>query len=149
MIEHFLETKTRVLSKVVLWRILLSISHFLNALAVTGSWEKGLQIVGLTTLINTITYWLHEQLWGYGRWGRNKNQSINFTDNFSRTGTKLFTWRVVITITNFLIVYVVSGSATAGIEFMSIATVINIVIYWFHERMWNRVKWGKVIKHAV
>jgi uncharacterized membrane protein len=149
MIEHFLETKTRVVAKVVVWRILLSISHFLNALIVTGSWQKGLQIVGLTMIIATVVYWLHEQVWSRGRWGRNKNQSISFTDNFSRTGIKLFTWRIIITVTNFLVVYFVSGSVKAGIEFMSIATVINIFIYWFHERMWNRVRWGKVIKHAV
>ena len=149
MIEHFLETKTRVVAKVVVWRILLSISHFLNALAVTGSWQKGLQIVGLTMIISTTAYWLHEQVWSRGRWGRNNNQSISFTDNFSRTGIKLITWRIVITVTNFLIVYFVSGNIKYGIEFISIATVINIVIYWFHERLWNRVQWGKVIKHAV
>jgi uncharacterized membrane protein len=149
MIEHFLETKARVFTKVVVWRILLSVSHFLNALIVTGSWQKGLQIVGVTAIVSTIAYWLHEQVWSSGRWGRNKNTRITFTDNFSRTGMKLFTWRIVITITNFLIVYFISGSVRAGVEFMSIATAINIVLYWFHERMWNKIKWGKLINNDV
>jgi hypothetical protein len=27
--------------------------------------------------------------------------------------------------------------------FLTIATIMNIVIYYTHERIWNRVTWGK------
>jgi uncharacterized membrane protein len=142
-----IESGRRVFAKVVTWRILLSISHFVNALIVTGSWVMGLQVVGLTTIFATIVYWLHEQCWARSAWGRNESDKITFNDKWSRSGIKLFTWRIVITITNFSIVYFVSGSIQAGVAFMTIATVINIVLYWLHERAWNQVVWGKVVKH--
>jgi uncharacterized membrane protein len=144
---NYQETTKRTVAKAVLWRILLSISHFLNALFVTGSWIAGLQIVGATMIVSSLVYWAHEHVWGQTNFLRDMDEKIKFHDKFSRSGVKLFSWRIAITITNFLIVYAISGSVQTGIEFMSIATVINILIYWFHERLWNRITWGKLIKH--
>jgi hypothetical protein len=34
--------------------------------------------------------------------------------------------------------------ATAG-AFFTIAIIVNMSLFYIHERIWNRVKWGKVL----
>jgi hypothetical protein len=36
-----------------------------------------------------------------------------------------------------------TGSWKAAAAFLTIATILNIIIYYSHERIWNRITWGK------
>jgi uncharacterized membrane protein len=66
-----------------------------------------------------------------------------FIDGQPRTISKSITWRLLITVNNFMIPYIMTGSWKAAVAFLTIATIMNIVIYYTHERVWNRVTWGK------
>ena len=60
-----------------------------------------------------------------------------------RSAAKAITWRVVATLDTFIISWLITGrlewaTAIAGVEVLT-----KVFIYYLHERMWVRVKWGK------
>jgi uncharacterized membrane protein len=138
----FKETQSRTIAKVITWRVALTTSHLVNAFFVTGSWVTGLQIAGLATVINSVLFWLHERAWNRAQWNRKASEQV-FVEGQPRTVSKILTWRVLITASNFVIPYIMTGSWQSGLAFLTIATVVNIAIFWAHERIWNRVTWGK------
>jgi uncharacterized membrane protein len=38
-----------------------------------------------------------------------------------------------------------TGSWGQAALFAGMATVVNIALYWSHERLWNWIRWGKNI----
>ena len=132
------------MAKVISWRVALTSSHLINAFIVTGSWITGLQIAGLAAIVNSVLFWLHERVWNQSQWNRKPDNQTKFIEGQPRTISKILTWRVLITISNFMIPFVMTGSWKLGLSFLTLATVVNIAIYWGHERVWNRVSWGKV-----
>ena len=63
-----------------------------------------------------------------------------------RSLTKTLTWRVLASLDTFLIYWFVSGEASIGITIASLEVITKLVIYYFHERAWDNVKWGKYDK---
>ena len=60
-----------------------------------------------------------------------------------RSLAKAVTWRITGTIDTFLISWVITGQAllASGIALTEIMTKVGL--YWLHERVWTRIKWGK------
>lgn len=142
----FSETQIRTIAKVVSWRVALTASHVINAFVITGSWVTGLQIAGLAALINSILFWTHERGWNNFTWSRRQDNKAIFLEGQSRSVGKLVTWRFLITASNFFIPYFVTGSWGSAALFVGMATVVNMLIFWTHERVWNRISWGKHAK---
>jgi len=67
----------------------------------------------------------------------------NFIEKISRSLAKVITWRVLVTITNFVGGWLASGSWMVGLGVVSFALVVNSILYFVHERAWNRASWGK------
>ena len=139
----FTESQPRSIAKVITWRVLLTISHIVNAFIVTGSIITGLKIAGLAAVINSVLFWLHERVWNIIQWNRRKDDKIEFAEGQPRTISKVITWRILITVSNFVIPFIVTGSWGAAALFTGLATVVNMTLFWGHERAWNLVKWGK------
>lgn len=62
-----------------------------------------------------------------------------------RSVVKAISWRVVGTIDTLVVSYLILGdgklgeaSAIAGVDFIT-----KMILYFAHERVWNRVKWGR------
>ena len=60
-----------------------------------------------------------------------------------RSLAKAVSWRITGTIDTFLISWVITGQPliASGIAFTEIMTKVGL--YWFHERVWARIPWGK------
>lgn len=142
---RFSEKQLRSIGKTISWRILLTISHMVNAFVVTGSIMVGLKIAGLAAVINSFLFWLHERGWNLLQWNRQTNKKIIFSEGQTRSIGKIVSWRIVITINNFLIPFIITGSWKAGFAFLTIATLVNMILYWAHERGWNYMIWGKSV----
>jgi uncharacterized membrane protein len=69
-----------------------------------------------------------------------------FYEKAMRSLGKVVTWRIIVTVTNFIGGYLASGSWMVGLGVVSFALVVNSVMYYFHERAWNRIDAGKEIK---
>jgi uncharacterized membrane protein len=68
-----------------------------------------------------------------------------FYEKAMRSLGKVVTWRILVTITNFVGGYIASGSWMVGLGVVSFALVVNSILYYFHERVWNRIDAGKTI----
>jgi uncharacterized membrane protein len=140
----FKETQQRSIAKTLTIRVLFSLSHLLNGFIVSGSWIIGAQILGIAAVVNMLLHWAHERAWNWVQWNRKPGDTAMFQDGQPRTVSKSITWRALITVNNFVIPYITTGSWQAAVAFLTIATVMNIVIYYSHERVWNRLAWGKL-----
>ena len=69
-----------------------------------------------------------------------------FYEKVMRSLGKVVTWRILVTITNFVGGWLASGSWKVGIGVVSFALVVNSILYFFHERIWNKVEKGKIAK---
>jgi len=140
------ETHARSIVKTLTIRVLFSLSHLVNGFIISGSWIIGAQILGVAAVINMTLHWLHERGWNWFQWNRKPEDDRFFKDGHPRTISKSITWRALITCSNFLIPYFMTGSLGKALAFLTIATFMNIVIYYTHERVRNKVSWGKVAK---
>ena len=144
----FNEKYLRSLAKVVTMRIIFTCVHIINTFIVTGSLLMGLKVAGLAFFINPVLYWLHERGWNWWQWGRFNDDVRKFREGNWRSLGKDITWRVVITGSNFFLPYFVTGSLKYGLTIMSLATLVNMTIYFFHERIWNLFGWGRELKNT-
>ena len=60
-----------------------------------------------------------------------------------RSVAKGVSWRVVATSTTMGIVYVFFGNLELAIATGLLETVAKVGLYWGHEKIWQRVRWGK------
>lgn len=137
------ETYLRTLFKTISWRVLLTISHLVNGYLITGSFSAALKIAGIATVINSIIYWSHERSWNLTKWNRVPNLFLHFKERHPRTISKSVTWRLLITLSNFFVPYFLTGSFGSAAMFLGLATVVNIAIFYLHERGWNIIRYGK------
>jgi uncharacterized membrane protein len=65
------------------------------------------------------------------------------SDTAVRSLAKAISWRVTGTIDTFVISWIITGEVllASGIAFTEIMT--KIILFWLHERVWNKILWGK------
>ena len=61
----------------------------------------------------------------------------------SRSLAKSLTWRVVALLTTFITLYALSKDINMATLATIITNGVNFVAYYYHERIWNAVSWGK------
>jgi len=66
-----------------------------------------------------------------------------FKETNIRSIVKGISWRFVATSTTILIVYFFFGRLDLAIAAGAIETFLKIGLYWAHERIWHKVRWGK------
>ena len=60
----------------------------------------------------------------------------------TRSIVKARTYRIWQSINTFLISWLITGKIDMAVAIVSIEVVVKIVIYFFHERIWSKIKWG-------
>ena len=66
------------------------------------------------------------------------------TETFRRSIVKTISYRVVILILDFVSIYLFTGKIKVAVGFTIVSNIYTTVGYFFHERIWNKIKWGKV-----
>jgi len=61
----------------------------------------------------------------------------------SRSLAKSLTWRVIALLTTFITLYALSKDINMATLATIITNGVNFVAYYYHERIWNSVSWGK------
>lgn len=77
-----------------------------------------------------------------------KNQKTTFqkdktSESPKRSIVKSISWRIVGTIDTIIISWIVTGTLTLAFSIGLIELVTKMVLYFFHERIWNKITWGK------
>jgi uncharacterized membrane protein len=60
-----------------------------------------------------------------------------------RSIAKALSWRIVGTIDTLVVSYILSGEIALAASIASVDFLTKLVLYFFHERVWNTIKWGK------
>ena len=66
-----------------------------------------------------------------------------YKETNKRSILKGISWRVVATTTTIIIVYVFFGRLDLAIAAGLIETVLKVALYWGHEKIWQKIHWGK------
>ena len=60
-----------------------------------------------------------------------------------RSFIKGVTWEGISFVLTTIFVYLVYGDIIGAVKFSLVLTLIKIVLYFVHERLWKMVMWGK------
>ena len=66
-------------------------------------------------------------------------------ETLRRSIVKTISYRIVILILDFVSIYLFTGQAKIALGFMIVSNIYTTLGYFFHERIWDRIKWGKII----
>jgi uncharacterized membrane protein len=61
----------------------------------------------------------------------------------ARSIAKAISYRVIIVILDFVVIYALTGKTGVAVGFMIISNVYTTVAYFVHERLWARISWGQ------
>ena len=61
-----------------------------------------------------------------------------------RSIVKAISWRTVGTIDTIIVSYFITGNLVMAASIGSIEVVTKMALYYFHERAWNKLSFGKV-----
>lgn len=64
-------------------------------------------------------------------------------NTIKRSLAKTVSWRTVGSIDTMVITYIVTGNWKFGLAVGSVEVMSKIILYYIHERIWERIKWGK------
>lgn len=62
-----------------------------------------------------------------------------------RSVVKGISWRVLATMVTTFVVYVYSGELAAAAIVGSFDALAKVLLYWGHERIWQRITWGRIM----
>jgi len=66
-------------------------------------------------------------------------------EEWKRSVCKTLSWRIIATCTTIFLVYIFTSQIVVSLGFGLIEMILKIVIYFLHERVWNRIEFGKRI----
>ncbi|WP_419212470.1 DUF2061 domain-containing protein [Maribacter sp. X9] len=60
-----------------------------------------------------------------------------------RSIVKSISWRIIGTLDTILISWVVTGQVKLALSIGVVELFTKMLLYFFHERIWNKINWGK------
>ncbi len=69
----------------------------------------------------------------------------NSGETVTRSIVKTVSYRITIVILDFLCIYIFTGKVKVALGFTIVSNIYTTIIYFLHERIWGKVKWGKNI----
>lgn len=66
-----------------------------------------------------------------------------------RSAAKAITWRITGTLDTFLIAWLITKEPFVAGSIATLEVLTKTILYYFHERWWNKVSWGRINKTKV
>jgi len=67
-----------------------------------------------------------------------------YRENLKRSLLKAVSYRIIIVIADFLVVYLFTGKTDIALGFVLVSNIYTTVLYFAHERFWDHISWGKI-----
>tara|TARA_Y100000768_G_C23944761_1_gene666999 strand:- start:603 stop:1040 length:438 start_codon:yes stop_codon:yes gene_type:complete len=138
-------TKKRSFIKSISWRILGSLDTFFLSLFIINfssdnfTYDLAIYIASLEIITKIVFYYFHERIWNSFQIGR-----LNGYVNRFRSLLKSITWRIIASLDTFLLSYLITNRFDWATSIAIFEIITKAIIYYFHERLWNKIKWGRV-----
>lgn len=147
----------RHLLKAISWRIVGSFDTFILSMlmltflgpllgihASAGGHAKTAGLIAITEVITKIAlFWAHEWLWAHLPWAVGADGKGRAKDQHRRSVLKAFSWRLFASLDTTLLAFLFTGSLKLAISIGGAEVATKIILYYFHERAWERVPLGK------
>ena len=65
------------------------------------------------------------------------------SDHQKRSIAKTLAFHVLIIIADWIIVYFFTRKASTTLDIVILTNLVSALIYFVHERTWNKIHWGK------
>ena len=65
-------------------------------------------------------------------------------ESYRRSIVKALSWRVIATLITGITALIVTGEVKIAVEIGLIDTIVKLAVYYAHERIWNRFKFGEI-----
>ena len=72
-----------------------------------------------------------------------KSWDLNNGESGLRSLVKAYSYRMCGTTTTVIISYIVTGKIVVSLTIGASEIVIKPFVYWLHERIWNKISWGR------
>ncbi len=59
-----------------------------------------------------------------------------------RSLVKSIVWRIICIVVSILTTFLLTARWDLAVALGTLYNAITMVLYYFHERIWNRIKWG-------
>jgi uncharacterized membrane protein len=136
------ETQSRTISKTVTYRVINTLVTFLMTLmvfdvstALAGSVALAQIVVGSTI------YYIYDRFWLLSAWARSQGFEAK-----KRSIVKTIGYRLIVLIAGFIVArLILTTSNETALEWTIISMLLSMVVYYIHERVWNKFNWGKNI----
>ena len=122
----------RHLAKAFSWRLIGTIDTFIFAWIISGNFEEGINISGITTITKLVWYYIHEQFWF-------KSDIIKAN---KRHLYKTFSWRAVGTIDTVIFSWIILGNPLIGLKIGVAEIISKMLLYFGHEKLWYKINFG-------
>jgi adenylylsulfate kinase len=70
-------------------------------------------------------------------------------ETLGRSVVKTLSYRITILILDFVCIYIFTGQVRIALGFMIASNIYATLGYFLHERIWGKIKWGKIIYKRV
>ncbi len=125
----------RSLAKGVTWRVVGTADTFLWSWLITHQPVAAGTIASLETFTKIALFYGHERLWRLFPWAPNAHL---------RSFSKAVSWRVIGSLDTFILSLLVTGNGKYAVSIATVEAVTKIALYYVHERVWRKVKWGRL-----
>ncbi len=64
-------------------------------------------------------------------------------EKVKRSLAKTISWRIIGTLDTLILSWIIVGEVSTAAAIASVEFVSKMILYFFHERAWNKINWGK------
>ncbi len=64
-------------------------------------------------------------------------------EKVKRSLAKTISWRIIGTLDTLLLSWIIIGEVSTAAAIASVEFISKMILYFFHERAWSNIKWGK------
>lgn len=135
------KSRLRHIAKTITWRIIASVTTFVLTLIFfrddPNATEKAVGVAIIETSLKMVLYYYHERIWFI-----NESKLKSSVRHLLKT----VTWRVIASVTTFIIAFLIFKEDQNAMEKASgialVETVLKLLFYYLHERAWYKVNFG-------
>ena len=137
-----IETHSRTLLKTIAYRILCTIAIYFIAVALGASSAASGTMAITIFFLGIVLYYLHDRIWNRFNWHRNEDGK----ESARRSMVKTILYRLVtVVIAAILAKLIMTDSNQTAMAFAVSQFVVNMILYYLVERVFNRFNIGRVV----
>jgi uncharacterized membrane protein len=133
-----MDTTVRTLVKTLSYRITAAATVFLLSILLAYGSGFGVKFLIITLTLGYVIYFTHEFLWNKFNLLR-----VDGDDKPMRSLIKTISWRITSFIVMFFISKALGLSNEDALYWVIANNIAFLVVHYLHERVWNRITWGK------